>query len=265
MITQQTISIEGRRAKYWIGGSGKPLVLIHGELGDAQQHWLPSFEALTQHFLILAPDLPGFGVSMPLPMPSYQNYLNWLQLLFDMLNIGGPLLLMGHSFGAVLSRLFAAENTSYVSRLVLVDGGEISEAPGCARPLIQLPGLSDLIFRAIRQRSYSPDRLKRALADEQLLTAEFTARAQAASIGYAAALQQIALTTPPSLRTPTCPTLMIWGEQDRLNSVENGKRIAAEINGAKFTVIPRAAHLPQIEQPLAFHQTVLPFLLGAAS
>ena len=89
-----------------------------------------SFEALSQHFQILAPDLPGFGVSAPLPMPSYQNYLNWLQLLFDMLNIGGPLLMMGNSFGAVLSRFFAAENTGYVSRLVLIDGGAIIRCAG---------------------------------------------------------------------------------------------------------------------------------------
>ncbi len=265
MISQQTISIEGRQAKYWIGGSGKPLVLIHGGLGDAQQHWMPIFEVLSQRFLILAPDLPGFGVSTPLPMPSYQNYLNWLQLLFDMLNIGGPLLLMGNSFGAVLCRFFAAENTSYVSRLILIDGGAVIDAPGCARPLIQLPGLSDVIFNVIRQRSSSSDNLKRAIDNEQLLTAEFIAKAHAASIGYVAALRQIALTTPPSLRTPTCPTLVIWGEHDRLSSVEDGKRVAAEINGAKFTVIPRAAHMPQIEQPEAFNQLALPFLLGAAS
>ena len=170
MISQQTITIEGRQAKYWIGGSGKPLVLIHGRLGDAQQHWASTFDVLTQHFQVLAPDLPGFGVSAPLPMPSYQNYLNWLQLLFDMLNIGGPLGLMGHAFGAVLSRFFAAENTGYVSRLVLIDGGAIIDAPGCARPLIRLPGINNLIFNAIRQRSYSHDSLKRAIADELLLT-----------------------------------------------------------------------------------------------
>jgi len=265
MIGQQTIAIEGRQAKYWIGGSGKPLVLIHGGLGDAQQHWSPAFEALTPHFQILAPDLPGFGVSAPLPMPSYQNYLNWLQLLFDMLNIGGPLLLMGNSFGAVLSRFFVAENTGYVSRLVLINGGAILDAPGCARPLIRLPGVGSLIFNIIRQRFYSYAGLKRAIADEQLLTPDFVANAQAASIGFVAALRQIAVTAAPALRTPTCPTLVVWGEQDQLSSVDNGKRVAAEINGAKFTVIPRAAHMPQIEQPAVFHQVVLPFLLGAAS
>jgi pimeloyl-ACP methyl ester carboxylesterase len=265
MITQQTMTIEGRQAKYWIGGSGKPLVLIHGGLGDARQHWSAAFEALTPHFQVLAPDLPGFGVSAPLPMPSYQNYLNWLQLLFDMLNIGGPLLMMGNSFGAALSRLFAAENTGYVSRLVLINGGAVFNASGCLRPLLRLPILSDPIIDVIRRRSYSVDSLKRAIADERLLTPEFMVNAQAASLGFVAALRQIALTTPPSLRTPTCPTLVIWGEQDQLSPVDNGKRVAAEINGARFTIIPRAAHMPQIEQPEAFHQVALPFLSAAAS
>jgi pimeloyl-ACP methyl ester carboxylesterase len=240
-------------------------VLIHGGLGDAQQHWAPTFEVLSQHFLILAPDLPGFGVSAPLPMPSYQNYLNWLQLWFDMLNAGGPLLMMGNSFGAVLSRLFAAENTGYISRLVLIDGGIVIEALGCTRPLIRLPGLGSPIFNMVRQRAYSVTGLKRAIYDEKLLTPEFVANAQTASLGLVAALRQIALTAPPSLRTPTCPTLVVWGEHDRMSPVEDGRRVAAEINGAKFTTIPRAAHMPQLEQPEAFQQVVLPFLLGAAS
>src|SRR5574342_493679 len=105
-VSQQTLIIEGRPAKYWIGGSGKPLVLIHGGLGDARQHWQPCFQALLPYFQIIAPDLPGFGVSAPLSMPSYQNFLSWLKLLFDMLNIGGPVLMMGNAFGAELSRFF---------------------------------------------------------------------------------------------------------------------------------------------------------------
>src|SRR5512139_2882887 len=163
MISQQAIAIEGRQAKYWIGGSGKPLVLIHGGLGDSQQHWSPTFEVLSQHVQVLAPDLPGFGVSAPLPMPSYQNYLSWLQLLFDMLNIGGPLLMMGNSFGAVLSRFFAAENTGYVSRLVLIDGGEMFHAPGCLRPLYRLPIASNLIFGAMHRQTVSAIGLKRVI------------------------------------------------------------------------------------------------------
>jgi pimeloyl-ACP methyl ester carboxylesterase len=262
-VNQQPLTIEGRKAKYWTGGSGKPLVLIHGGLGNAQQHWASIFAAFAPHFQILAPDLPGFGVSDPLPMPSYQNYLNWLQLLFDMLNIGGPVLLMGNSFGATLCRFFAAENTEYVSRLVLIDGGAIADAPGCAKPLFRVPGLSNIIFDVVRQRAYTDNSLRRAIYDEQLLTPDFVAGAQAASIGFVAALRQIALTSPPSLRTPTCPTLVVWGEHDRLSPIESGRKIAAEINGARFASISGAAHMPQFEKPAEFQQVVLPFLQPA--
>ena len=173
-VSQQTITIEGRQAKYWSGGSGKPLVLIHGGLGDAYQQWHTCFEALEPHFQIIAPDLPGFGVSAPLPMPSYQNYLNWLQLLLDMLNIGGPLLLMGNSFGAVLGRFFAAENTGYVSRLVLIDGGAIVDMAGCLRPLYRLPISSNIIFGLMHRQTYSHNGLKRVIYDEKQITPEFT-------------------------------------------------------------------------------------------
>ncbi len=259
-VTQQTIAIEGRRAKYWLGGTGKPLVLLHGGLGDARQHWQPTFEALADRFQILAPDLPGFGVSDPLPMPGYQSYLSWLTYLMELLNIGGPVALMGNSFGAALARLYTAENTSYVSRLVLIDGGHISDFDGCLRALFRVPGLNAVMFEVGRQIGYSSGRLKRAVYDETRLTPDFVANARAASRGFVAAVKQIGLSSTPTLRTPTCPTLVVWGEADRLSSPAAGRQIAAEIPGAKFSLIANAAHLPQIEQPTAFHALVGPFL-----
>ncbi len=261
-VSQQSIMIEGRHAKYWLGGSGKPLVLIHGGLGHAHQHWCKTFEAFAAHFQIIAPDLPGFGVSDPLPLPSYQAFLNWLQLLFDMLNIGGPVFMMGHSFGGALSRLFAAENTGYVSRLVLIDGGQILDVPGCTRPFFRLPLLSRLIIDVIRRVNYSRTGLKRAIYDGRWLTPQFVTAAQAASHGFVAAMQQIALTMAPALRTPTCPTLVVWGESDRFASSANGQRLTQELHNARFALIKNAAHMPQIEQPEQFHTTALAFLNG---
>jgi pimeloyl-ACP methyl ester carboxylesterase len=259
-VSQHILSIEGRPAKYWTGGSGQPVVLLHGELGDARQQWAPTLEALSLHFQIIAPELPGFGVSAPLPMPSYQSFLNWLLLLLDMLNVGGPLLLLGNSFGATLARFFAAENTEYVARLVLVDGGQVISAPGWMRPFLRLPGFNDVTVRALRRRTYSHDHLQHTVIDTQQLTPEFVAKVEAAAPGFAAALRQSALIPPPLLRTPTCATLIIWGALDRLSTVETGRAIAAEISGARFVLIPKAAHLPQIEQPDEFHRVVEPFL-----
>jgi 2-hydroxymuconate-semialdehyde hydrolase len=260
-VSQKSITLEGRRAKFWSGGTGKPLVLLHGELGDARQHWQATFDALADRFYILAPDLPGFGVSDPLPMPSYQAYVSWMTGLLERLSIGGPIALMGNSFGAALSRLYTADNTSYVSRLVLVNGGHITDFNGCVRGLFRTPGLNALLFALARRIGYSTSGLKRVVYEARL-TPEFVANARAASRGFFAAMKQIGLSTTPALRTPTCPTLVVWGEFDRLSAPAAGQAIAAQIPGARFVTIKQAARLPQIEQPAEFHATVLPFLIG---
>jgi pimeloyl-ACP methyl ester carboxylesterase len=169
---------------------------------------------------------------------------------------------MGNSFGATLARLYTAENTSYVSRLVLIDGGHITDANGCLRALFRVPGLNSLTLEVRRQIGYSINGLKQAVKDEAVLTPDFIANARAASHGYTAAMKQIGLSSTPTLRTPTCPTLVVWGAADRLSSPVAGQQIAAEIPGAKFSLIPNAGHLPQIEQPAAFHALVDPFLTG---
>ena len=85
----------------------------------------------------------------------------------------------------------------------------------------------------MHRQTYSHNGLKRVIYDEKQITPEFTANVQAAWPGYSAVIQQVATSNPPALRTPTCPTLVIWGEHDRLSSPEDGRRMAAEINGAK--------------------------------
>jgi pimeloyl-ACP methyl ester carboxylesterase len=70
------IAVEGRPCRYWVAGpdNGRPLLLLHGGLGDAALHWGRALPDLARDFHVLAPDLPGFGASAPLPEPSYAAY-----------------------------------------------------------------------------------------------------------------------------------------------------------------------------------------------
>ncbi|HZY45471.1 MAG TPA: alpha/beta hydrolase [Anaerolineae bacterium] len=260
MITHQTLSIEGRSAKVWLGGSGRPLVLLHGGFGDAQQHWHATFQAFVPHFHIIAPDLPGFGVSAPLAAPNFQSYLSWINVLFEMLGLAGPLLMMGNSFGAAIARLYAAANTGEIDRLVLVDGGAIQDVGGCARSIFQLPIVSPFLLELARRQSFSNKGLRKAIHVDSVFTPEFAANAHAASHGFVTSMKEIATNEPPSLRTPTCPTLIVWGEYDGLSSTANGQRLSASIPHSEFALIKDAGHLPQIEQPQAFQAVVLKFL-----
>jgi 2-hydroxy-6-oxonona-2,4-dienedioate hydrolase len=260
LVAPHDTIVQGQPARIWRGGSGDPLVLLHGGFGDAEQHWRANFEFFARHFTLLAPDLPGFGVSEPIPQPSFTAYLDWLRALLESERFIDRVRVMGNSFGAALARLYAAAHPDEVTRLILVDGGAIPDVPGCLHPLFKLPGLSGFAFERIRRRAYSPDDLKRAILDDAHLTPEYIANAQQASFGFVAALRGIAATPPPTLRTPTCPTLVVWGEADQVLAPSAGRPIAESIPGAHFHLIKKAAHMPQLEQPAVFNEVVLKFL-----
>lgn len=259
-VTPLQLVVQGIPARIWRGGSGDPLILVHGGLGDAELHWGANFDALATRYDVLAPDLPGFGATEAMPQPSFQAYLNWLNLLFESERLLDRLHIIGNAFGGALARLYAAAHPDEVSRLVLVNGGMVSDVPGCFHPLYRLPLLSDLAFERLRRRAYSFDGLRRVIHSEVLLTPDLLARSQTASHAYVAVMRQTATTTPPTLRTPTCPTLVIWGEEDRLSPPESGRALAKSIPGARFHPIKKAGQLPQLEQPGHFNDLVLKFL-----
>jgi pimeloyl-ACP methyl ester carboxylesterase len=53
----------------------------------------------------------------------------------------------------------------------------------------------------------------------------------------------------PRLRGIAAPTLVIWGDADRIADAEYGKAYAAGIPGARFVLLPATGHMPQIESP----------------
>ena len=261
-VSHQLLQIQGRYARYWIGGTGQTLVLLHGPYGDVRQQWGRLLEQLAADYQVIAPELPGFGVSDPLALPTYQSFLSWLNLFFELLNIGGPIVLMGHSFGATLARLYTAENTSYVSKLILIDGGHVAEANGCARLIFRTPLVAALLFWLVRRSMSAHSRLRAIVHDERWLTSDFVAAARKAARGYAAVQRATGLINAPSFITPTCPTLVIWGEFDRIQPIEIGRHIAAQLPNAVFRAIANAGHLPQIEQAADFYAQISPFLRG---
>jgi pimeloyl-ACP methyl ester carboxylesterase len=64
----------------------------------------------------------------------------------------------------------------------------------------------------------------------------------------------------PSLRLLALPTLVIWGERDRLIPPEHGAHIAQHIPGARHVVLSGAGHMPFYEKPQEFNSHVLAFL-----
>jgi pimeloyl-ACP methyl ester carboxylesterase len=122
-----------------------------------------------------------------------------------------------------------------------------------------VPGLGDWLIERMRRQAVSPSGLRRFVYDQRLLTPEFIRQSQAASYEFVRVMRRMMVAELPQAQTPTCPTLVLWGERDRWAPLANGRRLKAQIPGAFFQTIPQAGHLPQIEQPAACRDAIRRF------
>ena len=146
--------VDGRSVSYVRMGQGQPLVLLHGfTLGHSTLTYGPSIGPLSQHFEVIAPDLPGYGSSDPLPQPfSTEDYTEFLAHFLDALGLEETFL-VGFSKGGGIALGFALQHPKRVSKLVLVSSYALSGAvqiPLLPYLALHTPGLAKVVWRSLR-------------------------------------------------------------------------------------------------------------------
>ncbi|HZQ10888.1 MAG TPA: alpha/beta hydrolase, partial [Anaerolineae bacterium] len=136
--------------------------------------------------------------------------------------------------------------------------GQIARVPNIARRVIGSPIVAPL-YELFRKQAFSEAGIRRAFANRAAVTNEVIAASQDASHGFVALMRQIALRDVPLNQTPRVPTLLVWGERDRLAPLARAYELAAEIPEARLAVIKNAGHLPQLEDPVSFVRVVREF------
>ncbi len=258
-MNEQTVALNGKTVRYWQTGANQPrtVLLLHG-LADAQSNWSAVVPVLAEQFQVIAPDLPGFGGSAALAArPTPELLLNWIKQFVELLNIE-QVAVVGHSFGAVLARLFSAIYPQYVPALVLVSGGTIPNVPRQLRWMGRLPVVGSSMFYTLARSTTSG--LTRMVHDPKALPPDFAVQTQANISGLAAMMRMMATANMPEKRTPPVPTLLLWGEVDSINTLDEAERIKAAIPGAQLARIAECGGLPQIEAPEVLAWQVQQFL-----
>jgi pimeloyl-ACP methyl ester carboxylesterase len=256
----ETISVNGRSVVLMHGGQGAPFVYLHSTLGEAFR-WLPFYQTWSKSFRVLVPTHPGFGQSGGFDqLGAIEDMAFHYVELFDALGLD-EVLLGGVSLGGWIAAEFAVRWPERVKRLWIAD------APGLWVEEEPLPDL----FRVMQNR----DEIRRLLFHDPQghmasLILEDKPDEQTMLMSYQSltVLARLVWERPYNPRLAErlhriqCPTLLVWGEHDRLVPPAYGEAYRRHIAGAELKLIPNCGHLPMFEREGEFVETVTRFCQG---
>jgi pimeloyl-ACP methyl ester carboxylesterase len=270
------IELHGHQVVYRVGGSGPPVVLVHGMV-NSSRHWEAVARRLATSYTVIAPDLIGHGDSAT-PRGDYSlgAHASVIRDLLSALGIDRASV-VGHSLGGGIAMVFFWQFPERVERLALVSSG----------------GLGPNVSPLLRSAALPGARALLSLVAHRGATGTLTAagrRLRARGSGLGVQLQAIGRALRP-LETPGAreafvqtlravidrhgqrvnandrlyllddvPTLIVWGERDRTIPIEHGRAAHAAIAGSSFVTLPRAAHFPHLEDPDGLADALLEFL-----
>lgn len=259
------------------GGSGEPIVLVHG-LGGSHVNWAAVGRPLSGYGHVTAPDLTGFGLSPP--FDSAAGLFDNRNVLDRYLrSIGRPVTLIGNSMGGTLSILQAAVAPETVERLVLVSPAAPFLSQARPDPLVAawfgaylVPGLGHLLVSG-RRALVDPARVARLILD--LCSARsnrIVPEVVAQHVALAERRQHLAGIDDAFLRAVrtllafvgrsrefdeyvaaiTAPTLVIHGDSDRLVPAAAARRLGALRPDWQVEVLADVGHIAMLEVPATF-------------
>jgi pimeloyl-ACP methyl ester carboxylesterase len=272
---QRWVTVADRPVSVIEMGEGPAMVFVHG-LSGSWPNWLEQLPVFANDHRVIAMDLPGFGHSpMPTEPITISAYARTLDVLLETLGVSAATL-VGNSMGGFVSAELAIAYPQRVERLVLVSAAGISTyrhrdveriEPYLRRvaPIVAVytgwtaarsdwvarrPGLRNLTLGLVTRH---PSRLPAALAAEQLRGAGKPGFMQAlrANIEY-----------PIKERLPeiACPTLIVWGDEDKVIPVGDASLFAQLIPNSRKVIFEETGHLAMLERPTAFNELLSEFI-----
>lgn len=240
---------------YLESGAGPPILVLHGAGGLPEG--APFLERLAEHGRVIVPTHPGFGRS---ELPDWIDSVDDLAYLYlDLLESLDlrDVTVIGCSMGGWLAAEIAVKSTARIARLVLVDPIGIKVSDRLTRDIIDIFATDPVELERIAVHDPRNALDLAALSDEAL---ELMARNREAAALYLWEPYAHDPKLPRRLHRIDVPTLLLWGESDRIVTPAYGRAYAELIPRARFELIPAAGHAPHIEQPDAFIEHVVKFL-----
>lgn len=275
-LRKEEVILHRRRIAYRTGGSGPLLVLIHGITSNSAT-WDRVLPRLARRYTVLAPDLLGHGRSDKLRGDySVGAHTNTVRDLLDALG-HGPATFVGHSLGGGVALQLAYQYPERVDRLVLVAPGGFGREVTVLLRAASLPGSGPMLALAASRPVVEAGTLLagaigrlgvRGSTDlEELGRAYALLSDRASRRAFIHTLRSVvdhdgqrvsALDRAEVIKE--FPSLIVWGERDRILPAHQGERIHREVPHTRLSIFKGAGHFPHRDDPARFARTVEKFL-----
>jgi pimeloyl-ACP methyl ester carboxylesterase len=262
----ENISVDGINVRVGSVGSGPTVVYLHsgsGELGD-----FPFTAHLAEDgYTVVSPEFPGFGQSEQDPdVESISDAVFRTRRVLDALGIERAAGICGSSLGGWLAAELAVWYPGLSEALVLIDavGLYVAEAP-----------ILDIFFNTpdVVQKAANPagvdymtaltDSLGGDFSEPSLVTHFLKSQAAIGRVGWSPYLHDPKLLS--RLNGVTVPSLVVWGEDDRVVPVAHGRAYERALVGSRYVEVQGAGHSPALEQPERVASLVADFLANVSS
>jgi pimeloyl-ACP methyl ester carboxylesterase len=261
----ESIEVDGLHITYERAGSGPPLVLLHGYVGDGATTWRPQLDGLSDAFTLIAWNAPGAGGSSDPPESfGMAGYADALAAFIAALGLGAPHV-AGLSFGGALALALYRRHPRVPRTLVLASayagwGGSLP------------PEVADQRLRqALVLAELPPDEFVGTLLPTMFSegTAPDAVEAFGAAmrafhpVGFRAMARASAEDLRDVLRQISVPTLLLYGAKDVRAPLPVARDLEASIPPSTLVVLPDAGHVCNIEAPQEFNRAIREFLIPA--
>lgn len=239
-------------------GSGRNILILHGGGGPATMTLLGAHLAERAH--VITPTYPGWdGTPRPEPLNTVAGLADEIVHYLDQ-HGAKDVLVIGSSIGGWVAVEVALRDRAHrISGLVVINGTGVN-VPN--HPITDITGFTPQQLAEVA--FHDPSKFG---AGAPPPTPERIAvmRANAAALAVFAGKHSYDSTLLDRLKGIKVPTLVLWGESDRVVSKEYGRAFAAAIPNARFETVGEAGHLPWIENPAETFRVLDPFVAAPAA
>jgi pimeloyl-ACP methyl ester carboxylesterase len=278
-VSRSTVEVLGSTTAYWTYGNADAdvtVVVAHGYRGE--HHGLEPVIAQLPSVRFVGPDLPGFGESTPLTGVSHSidGYAQWLIAFIESLGLTGKTLVLGHSFGSIISAAALSRGLS-TPGLILVNPIAISGLRGprpistaitvgfyrtarllpnrLAHSFLSSPVIVQLMSSALVKTKDKS--LRKWIHNEHHTYFSRFATRDSVVEGFEAS---IAHNVGDFVTKISVPTLLVVAELDDITPLSANRALAAAIPNSTLVVLPQVGHLIHYESPVPAARAIEKFI-----